>query len=139
MIQYNPVAETIEKDGKPFKRGTKAWESAVWEYICNQVGNGKALVDVLPTESGALPDYLEFHELLTQVKFRDMYNQACERRTFHLRETFISVANKFAKGQGNTESIEWVKKVFDTILKSEKSNTSTTINFYSNLPDDMWK
>ena len=139
MIKYNPMSEQLEQNGKTIGRKSKAWEKAVWTYICNNISKGKSLNDILPETSGALPDFIEFNDLLDHPVRRELYSAACKHRVRYLRETFIQIANRFAAGGGETGSVEWAKKALDTIIKSEHEDSSVTINFYSAQDPDLWK
>ena len=111
----------------------------MWTYICNNISKGKSLNDILPESPGALPDFIEFNDLLEDPTRREQYSAACKHRVRFLRETFIQIANRFASGQGETGSVEWAKKALDTIIKSEHDDASITINFYSAQDPDLWK
>lgn len=136
-VEYDTLADRIVLNGKKITRRHSKWAESVLAYVCERIQMGKSILDILPTEPTALPDYIEFQEMLAESKdFSKLYNKAKGFRLEYHQERFVSILNKF-KNREDLEELKAIKMAMEKLL--EERDLNIEMNYFSIFPDDMWE
>ena len=140
-VTFNAKEQKFYMGDKVVGKKSAKYKQYVVQYVSGQIAQGKSLEDILPIDSGALPNILDFLKLTNSSEdTKRIYNEAKQARYVLISERLVKAVQAYQEdpSQENQEVLKAINNARVYLEKGLQGQDTVTIEVTSVIPADFW-